>query len=155
MTTPELTHSSKPTIKPPACTPPPDKRPPSENKLKDKPLICADAAAKYSKIATKYIALHLLLDKGCTGHYVPPDVDLEALRPNVISVQIPDARRVLSTHAGLLPALRDLPSLPFQITHQILSLKTSPLSISTLCEDDCIAVFTKEGFYIFNKNKLV
>ena len=106
-------------------------------------------------MAATHIATHLLPDTGCTGHYVPPYVHLNALRPNRIGVRMPDARKVYSTHAGRLPALRNLPSLASQIAHRIPSLKTSLLSISTLCDDDCVAVFTKAGCYIFHDNKLV
>ena len=60
-----------------------------------------------------------------------------------IRVRMPDERHIQSTHCGELPLLQSLPNAASRIAHKIPQLTQSLLSISKLCDNDCVATFDK------------
>ena len=83
-------------------------------------------------------------DTGCTGHYVPPSIELDNITEDIIRVRMPDARHIQSTHCGKLPLLQSLPNAAARIAHRIPQLTQSLLSINKLCDNDCVATFDKK-----------
>ena len=83
-------------------------------------------------------------DTGCTGDYVPPSMEINNIKEDSIHVQMPDAIHIQSTHCGELPLLQSLPNASAHIAHKIPQLTQSLLSISKLCNDDCVATFDKK-----------
>ena len=80
------------------------------------------------------LSKYIIPDTGCTGHYVPPYIELNNITEDSICVRMPDARHIQSTHCGELPLLQSLPNAAESIAHIIPQLTQSLLSISKLCE---------------------
>ena len=72
-----------------------------------------------------------------------------------IRVQITDARHVQSTYCGKLPLLQSLPNVAARIGHRIPQLTQSLLSISKLCDNDCVATFDKQHYNIHYNGNLI
>ena len=83
---------------------------------------------------------YIIPDKGCTGHYVPTNVELKNTIDNNICAQMPNARHISSTHCGELPLLNTLPDAAARIAHKIPQHTQSLLLISRVCENDCVAI---------------
>ena len=96
-----------------------------------------------------------ILDTGCTGHYVPPSIELNKITEDSICVHMPDARHIQSTHCGKLPILQSLTNAAARIAHRIPQLTWSLLSISKLCDNDCVAMFDKQHWNIHYNGKLI
>ena len=86
---------------------------------------------------------YIIPDTGCTGHYVPTNVELKNTINYNICVQMPDERHISSTQCGELPLLHALPDAAARIAHKITQLTQSLLSISRLCDNECVAPFDK------------
>ena len=80
---------------------------------------------------------------GFTGHYVPPSIELNNITEDGIRVRMPDTRHTQLTYGGQLPLLQPLPNAAARIAHKIPQLTQSLLSISKLCDNDCVATFDK------------
>ena len=98
---------------------------------------------------------YIITDTGCTGHYVPPSIELNNITEDSIRVQMPDARHIQSTHCGELPLLQSLTNATTRIAHKIPQLTQSLLFISKLCNNDCVATFNKTHCNIHHNGKLI
>ena len=87
---------------------------------------------------------YIIPDPGCTGHYVTPSIEINNITEDSIRVCIPDAIHIQSTHCGKLTLLQSLPNAAARIAHRIPKLTQSLLSISKLCNSDCVATFDKQ-----------
>ena len=72
-----------------------------------------------------------------------------------IRLHMPDARHIQSTHYGELPLLWSLPNTASRIAQKIPQLTQSLLSISKLCDNDCVATFNKKKCNIHHNGKLI
>ena len=98
---------------------------------------------------------YIIPDTGCTGHYVPPSIELNKITEDSIPVQMPDARHIQSTHCGELPLLQSLPNAAAHIAHRMPQLNQSLLSIRKLCDNDYVATFDIQHCNIHYNGKLI
>jgi hypothetical protein len=98
----------------------------------------------------------LLIDSGCTGHYLNVYGQCQNLHPSPepITVYAPGGQAMHSTHTGFLP----LPGLPPSacICHVFDNLcSSSLLSLSLLCDHSCEAHFTATGVTITHSGSIL
>ena len=98
---------------------------------------------------------YIIPDTGCTGHYVPPSIELNNITEDIIRVWITDARHIQSNHCGELPLLQSLTNAAARIAHRIPQLTWSLLSISKLCDNDCVDTFDKQHCSLHYNGKLI
>jgi len=92
-----------------------------------------------------------IADSGTTGHYLPmtsPSVNKTIARIP-LPVHLPNGTIIHSTHTALLP----ITSLPPEARHANLfpDIKHALISIGTLCDNGCLALFDDKRVYIFNR----
>ena len=87
---------------------------------------------------------YIIPDTVCTGHYVPPSIEINNITEDNIRIWMPDERHIQSNHCGKLTLLQSLPNAAAHIAHIIPQLTQSLLSISKLCDNDCVATFDKQ-----------
>ena len=100
----------------------------------------------------------LKADTGASKHYVrKSDVTILKNVQNVaksISVHMPNNEIIRSTTSGQLPIKKLSPTA--KQAHVLPALtNTSLLSIGQLCNDDCIAIFTKTKMYILKQGQII
>ena len=102
--------------------------------------------------------INLTADSGASGHYVKEDDKLvlstqqPALNPSI--VHVPTGDTIVSTEEGPLP----IPHLSKQATMARIfpALKNSSLlSIGQLCDEDCLALFSKYHLIITKDNEII
>ena len=98
---------------------------------------------------------YIIPDTVCTVHNVPPSIELNNVMEDIIRVQMSDTRYIQSTHCGKLPLLQSLPNAAVRIVQKIPQLTQSLLSISKLCDNDCVATFDKNHCNIHQNRKLI
>ena len=98
---------------------------------------------------------YIITDMGCTGHYVPPSIELNNITEDSIRIRMPDSRHIQSTNCGELPLLQSLLNATARIAHKIPQLTQSLLSIRKLCDNDCVATFDKKYCNINHNGNLI
>ena len=84
----------------------------------------------------------MLVDIGCTSHYLTNNTNLQATSAPPLQVQLPKGDVMTSSGAMQIPF--SLSSKNAQLAHIFPQLTTANLlSIGKLCNDDCIAIFDK------------
>ena len=98
-------------------------------------------------------SLVAVADYGITGHYIkqttPCTNKQTANQP--IPIQIPNGKIITSTHTALLPQ-QNLPD-KARKAHIFPGLKKTLISIGTLCDNNCIAVFDEKRVTIYEERK--
>ena len=87
---------------------------------------------------------YIIPDTGCTGNYVPPFIEINNITEDSIRIRMHDAIHIQSKHCGDLPILQSPPNAATRIAHRIKQLTQLLLSISKLCDNDCVARFNKK-----------
>ena len=98
---------------------------------------------------------YIIPDTGCTGHYVPPYIELNNITEDSIHVRMPDARHIQSKHCDELSLLKSLPNTATRIAHIIPELTQSLVSIIKLCDNDCVATFDRKDCNINHDGHLI
>ena len=98
---------------------------------------------------------YIIIDTGCTGHYVPQYIELNNITEDSIRVRMSDAKHTRSTHCGELPLLKSLTNAAERIAHKTPQLTQSLLSISKLCDNEGMVVFDKRHCNIHHNGKLI
>ena len=96
---------------------------------------------------------HAIAGTGATGHYIAPhhmtsctDITPTIYGPTVLAA---NGHKMKTTHNLTVPLAPTLSSQAYQ-GHLLQNLNTGSLiSISKLCEDDCMATFSKKDVIIF------
>ena len=109
----------------------------------------------YKKLNFNSICLHSSLeavaDSGTTGHYITtktPCVD-KRIANNPIPIKMPNGEIITSTHIALLPQ-HNLPD-NARKAHIFPGLQKPLISIGTVCDNNCIAVFYAERVTIYDQ----
>ena len=91
---------------------------------------------------------YALMDTGATSHFVPTELATPAIPSSPMSVAQPDGSILVSKLTTTLP-FNHL-ALPATATtaHILSPLSNSLLSIGQLCDNDCIALFTKDKAHV-------
>ena len=96
-------------------------------------------------------SLEAIADSGTTGHYITPITPCKnkqtATHP--IPIKMPNGEIITSYHITLLPQ-HNLPDKARQ-AHIFPGLQKPLISIGTLCENNCIAVFDEKRVTIYDK----
>ena len=97
-------------------------------------------------------SLQAVADSGTTGHYITPTTPCTnkqtATQP--IPIKIPNGDIITLSHIALLPQ-HNLPDKARQ-AHIFPGLQKPLISIGTLCDNNCIAVFDKKRVTIYDKS---
>ena len=97
-------------------------------------------------------SLEAVADYGTTGHYITPTTPCTnkqtATQP--IPIKIPNGEVVISSHIALIPQ-HNLTDKARQ-AHIFPGLQKPLISIGTLCDNNCIAVFEEKSFTIYDKS---
>ena len=90
-------------------------------------------------------SLEALVDSGTTGHYITPTTPCtnKQTAPQPIPIKMPNGEIITLSHIEL-PPQRKLPDKARQ-AHIFPGLEKPLISIGTLCDNNCIAVFDKKG----------
>ena len=98
-------------------------------------------------------SLEAVADSGTTGDYITPTTPCTnkqtATQP--IPIKMPNGEIITSSHIALLPQ-HNLPDKARQ-AHIFPVLKKNPISIGTLCDNNCIAVFDEKGSQYMKKRR--
>ena len=98
-------------------------------------------------------SLESVADSGTTRHYITtttPCLD-KRIATNPIPIKMPNGEIITSTHIALLPQ-NNLPE-NARKAHHFPSLQKPPISIGTLCANNCIAVFDAKRVTIYDQMK--
>ena len=96
-------------------------------------------------------SLEVVADSGTTGHYITtttPCVDKQ-ITNNPIPIKMPNGEIIKLTHIALLPQ-HNLPD-KARKAHIFPGLQKPLISIGTLCDNNCIAVFDEKRVTIYDK----
>ena len=96
-------------------------------------------------------SLEAVADCGTTGHYITPTTPCtdKQIANNPRPIKMPNGEIITSSHITLLPQ-HNLPEKARE-AHIFTGLEKPPISISTLCDNNCIAVFDEKRLTIFDK----
>ena len=103
-----------------------------------------------NSINNNYTHTKAIADTGSTGHYIndhTPQSHLQQGHHILPSVTLPDNTSITASHAAILP-------LSNQLSHEATTAFSFPniarplVSIGKICDDDCVAIFSKEKCYI-------
>ena len=99
-------------------------------------------------------SLEAVADSGTTGHYITPTTPCTnkqtATQP--ISIKMPNGEIMTYSHIALLPQ-HNLPDKARQ-AHIFTGLQKPLISIRTLCDNNCIAVFYEKRVTIYDKSTI-
>ena len=95
--------------------------------------------------------LEAVADSGTTGNYIKPSTPCtdKQTAKNPIPIKMPNVEIITSTHVALLPQ-HNLPEKACK-AHIFPGLQKPLISIGTLCDNNCIAVFNEKRVTIYDK----
>ena len=96
-------------------------------------------------------SLEAVADSGTTGHYITPTTPCtnKQTANQPIPIKIPNGEIITPSHITLLPQ-HNLPDKARQ-AHIFPGLQKPLISIGTLCDNNCIAVFDEKRITIYDK----
>ena len=96
-------------------------------------------------------SLEAVADSGTTGHYITPTTPCtnKYTETQLIPIKIPNGEIITSSHITLIPQ-HNLPDKARQ-AHIFPGLQKPLISISKLCDNNCISVFDEKRVTIFEK----
>ena len=96
-------------------------------------------------------SLEAVADSGTTRHYITTTIPFldKQIANNPIPIKILNGEIITSTHIALLPQ-HNLPEKASKV-HIFPGLQKPLISIGTLCENNCIAVFDAKRFTIYDQ----
>ena len=99
-----------------------------------------------------YSSLEAVENSGTTGHYTTPTTPFtnKQTATQKIPIKMPNGEIITSSHIALLPQ-HNLPDKARQ-AHIFPGLQKPLISISTLCDNNCIAVFDEKRVTIYDKS---
>ena len=107
-----------------------------------------------SNYRTPSVSTHMLADTGCTSHYITTDTHLQHEPTTPLQVQLPNGDVMTSSTATDIPFPHT--SNKAKRAHIFPTLTTANLlSIGQLCDDGCIANFTKNEVKILKNNHTI
>ena len=98
-----------------------------------------------------YSSLEAVADSGTTGHYTTPTTSCTNKQTSTqpIPTKTPNGEIITSFHIALLPQ-HNLPD-KARKAHILPGLQKPLISIGTLCDNKCIAVFDEQRVTIYDK----
>ena len=96
-------------------------------------------------------SLEAVAVSGTTGHYIRPTTPCtnKQTSTQLIPIKMPNGEIITSSHIALLPQ-HNLPDKARQ-AHIFPGLQKTLISISTICNNNCIAVFDEKRVTIYDK----
>ena len=96
-------------------------------------------------------SLEAVADSGTTGHYTTPTTPCKNKQTatQAIPIKMPNGEIITSSHIALLPQ-HNLPD-KARKAHIFPGHQKPLISIGTLCDNNCIAVFDEKRFTIYDK----
>ena len=96
----------------------------------------------------------VIADTGSSGHHInssTPQLPLSNHPYTLPTVRLPDGNTITASHAAMLPLPQEL-SQAASTAYSFQSIVNPLISIEKLCDDDCVALFTKKHCFVLKNN---
>ena len=109
-----------------------------------------------TNISNNYSTVNAIADTGSSGHYInasTPQFPLSQHQHTLPTVRLPNGNTITVSHAAMLPLSQEL-SQEASTAYSFQSIANPLISIGKLCDDNCVALFTKEHCYVLKNNRI-